>query len=79
MRYYKLIQTLNNLVLKNIKNSLDELGLKFCGFENENVISNFKKLHRNEEDIYDLELWHRYEVKNPWAFAGMYQFWCQKS
>ena len=29
MRYYKLIQTLNNLVLKNIKNSLDEMKASF--------------------------------------------------
>ena len=29
MRYYKLIQKLNNLVLKNIKNSLDEMKASF--------------------------------------------------
>ncbi len=68
----------HRFTLLQIKNSLDELGLKFCGFENKNVISNFKKLHRNEEDIYDLELWHQYEERNRQAFAGMYQFWCQK-
>ncbi len=65
--------------LPKVKNCLEELGLKFCGFENKNFISNFKELHRNEEDIYDLELWHQYEARNPQIFDGMYQFWCQKS
>ena len=61
-----------------IKNCLEELGLKFCGFENKDIISNFRKFHSNEADIYDLELWHQFEERNPRVFAGMYQFWCQK-
>jgi tetratricopeptide (TPR) repeat protein len=68
----------HRFTLPQIKNCLDELGLKFCGFENKGVISNFRELHRNEADIYDLELWHQFEERNPQAFAGMYQFWCQK-
>ena len=68
----------HRFTLPQIKNSLDELGLKFCGFENKAVISNFRKLHRSEMDIYDFQLWHQYEEKNRQAFAGMYQFWCQK-
>ena len=65
--------------LPQIKDYLDELGLKFCGFENQAVISNFRKLHGNEADIYDLELWHHFEKINPLVFSGMYQFWCQKA
>ena len=61
-----------------IKNCLKKLGLKFCGFENKNIISNFKEFHKNEADIYDLELWHQFEERSPLAFDGMYQFWCQK-
>ena len=64
--------------LPQIKNCLDELGLKFCGFENKDVISNFRELYGNEVDIYDLELWHQFEERNSRAFSGMYQFWCQK-
>ncbi len=69
----------HRFTLPKVKNCLEELGLKFCGFENKDFISNFKEPHRNERDIYDLELWHQYEVRNPRTFAGMYQFWCQKS
>ena len=68
----------HRFTLPKIKNCLDELGLMFCGFENKEVISNFRKIHGNEADIYDLELWHQYEERNPRAFIGMYQFWCQK-
>ena len=68
----------HRFTLPQIKNCLDELGLKFCGFENKDVISNFRELHGNEADIYDLELWHQYEERRPHDFAGMYQFWCQK-
>ena len=61
-----------------IKNCLEKLGLKFSGFENKDIISNFRGFHSNEADIYDLELWHQFEEKYPLAFGGMYQFWCQK-
>jgi tetratricopeptide (TPR) repeat protein/SAM-dependent methyltransferase len=68
----------HRFTLPQIKNCLDELGLKFCGFENRVAPSNFRELHGNEADIYDLVLWHQYEERNPRAFFGMYQFWCQK-
>jgi len=61
-----------------IKNCLDELGLKFCGFTTKDAISNFMGFHGKDADIYDLALWHQYEKSNPRAFAAMYQFWCQK-
>ena len=68
----------HRFTLPQIKNCLDELGLKFCGFENQDVISNFRELHDKESDIYDLELWHQYEKNNSLTFIGMYEFWCQK-
>jgi len=68
----------HRFTLPQIKKCLDELGLKFCGFENKDAISNFRKLHGEEADIYDLALWHQCEESNPRAFAAMYQFWCQK-
>ena len=68
----------HRFTLPQIKNCLDELELKFCGFENKDVISNFRELHGEASDIYDLELWHQFEERTPKAFIGMYQFWCQK-
>jgi len=68
----------HRFTLLQIKKCLDELGLKFCGFKNKDTISNFRGFHGKNADIYDLALWHQYEKSNPWAFAAMYQFWCQK-
>ena len=65
----------HRFTLPQIKNCLDELGLKFCGFDNKAAISNFRDLHGKETDIYDLVLWDQYEKRNPRAFAGMYQYW----
>ncbi|MBK52861.1 MAG: hypothetical protein CMQ45_10825 [Gammaproteobacteria bacterium] len=69
----------HHFTVPKIKTCLDELGLEFCGFENKGVISNFREHHGNGADIYDLDLWHQYEERNPQAFVGMYQFWCQKT
>jgi 2-polyprenyl-3-methyl-5-hydroxy-6-metoxy-1,4-benzoquinol methylase len=68
----------HRFTLPQIKNCLEKLGLKFCGFGDKDIISNFRKFHRKEVDIYDLALWHQYEENNPRSFAGMYVFWCQK-
>ena len=62
-----------------IKDYLDKLGLKFCGFENFRNVSNFKQTNRAKDDPYDLDKWQAYEEANPRAFIGMYQFWCQKA
>jgi 2-polyprenyl-3-methyl-5-hydroxy-6-metoxy-1,4-benzoquinol methylase len=68
----------HRFTLPQIKNCLEKLGVKFCGFEDKNIISNFRKFHRKELDIYDLAQWHQYEENNPRSFGGMYTFWCQK-
>ena len=60
----------HRFTLPQIKNCLNELGLKFCGFENTELVSNFRELHGNETDIYDLELWHQFEESKPKAFIG---------
>ena len=67
----------HRFTIPQIKDSLTELGLKFCGFKG-NMIENFKLCHPTEEDPYDLNKWQSYEEANPRAFTGMYQFWCQK-
>ena len=68
----------HRFTLPQIKNSLDELGLKFCGFEVQGIASQFREFHGEASDVCDLVLWHEFEHSNPRTFAGMYQFWCQK-
>ena len=69
----------HRFTIPQIQICLDDLGLKFCGFEaNHHVIKNFKLTNTGADDPYDLVKWHSYEQANPRSFAGMYQFWCQK-
>ena len=68
----------HRFTIPQIKNCLEELGLKFCGFINKDAISNFRKFHGEDADIYDLEQWNQFEQSNTRIFAVMYQFWCQK-
>ena len=68
----------HHFTLPQIKKSLDQLGLKFCGFESEQIVHKFKNYYGNAADTSDLTLWHEFEQCYPRTFAGMYQFWCQK-
>ena len=68
----------HRLTIPMIKDHLDKLGLKFCGFEAQNIVSQFKQTNTNKGDPYDLDKWQAYEEANPRTFVGMYQFWCQK-
>ena len=68
----------HRFTIPQIQDSLAELGLKFCGFEAGRIMSHFKLNHTGANDPYDLDKWQAYEELNPSAFAGMYQFWCQK-
>ena len=68
----------HRFTISQIKDCLFELGLKFCGFESETNHQNFTLTNKGENDLYDLDKWLVYEKANPRAFAGMYQFWCQK-
>ena len=57
---------------------MEELGLTFCGFDNQNILRKFRSVYKNKNAIYDLGKWNDYEQQNPDIFFGMYQFWCQK-
>ena len=64
--------------IDEINNFLKKINLKFCGFENQELINLFKNEYIKKVDLYDLKNWKSFEIKNPRIFAGMYQFWCQK-
>ena len=68
----------HRFTIPQIQDCLSELGLKFCGFESAKIVSHFKLANTNTDDPYNLDKWEAYEEANPRAFAGMYQFWCQK-
>ena len=64
--------------ITEIINILDRYNLKFCGFEDPTLINRFKQ-YDSKNDIFNLNHWNNFEKNNPQSFAGMYQFWCQKS
>ena len=64
--------------ISQIQECLADLGLKFCGFESGRIVADYKLTNTSEDDLYNLDKWHTYEVKHPGTFSGMYQFWCQK-
>ena len=68
----------HRFTIPQIQDCLSELGLKFCGFEAEKIVTHFKITNTNADDLYDLDKWQAYEEANPNTFGGMYQFWCQK-
>ena len=68
----------HRFTIPQLKDSLSELGLKFCGFEADTIVRDFKLKNTGANDPYNLEKWHSYEQANPNAFIAMYQFWCQK-
>ena len=67
----------HRFTIPHIAHCLEELDLRFCGFGNQDIISNFRVFHGKDANIYDLNLWHKYEKSNPKTFIEMYQFWCQ--
>ena len=68
----------HRFTIPQIQDCLDQLGLKFCGFESQSIVNKFKRSFGEESNTCDLSLWHQYEESQPTTFAGMYQFWCQK-
>ena len=78
MHYTSTITRISLEYLQEMKDHLNKLGLKFCGFESSKIVPHFKLTNKNKEDPYDLDKWEVYEEANTKAFIGMYQFWCQK-
>jgi len=68
----------HRFTIPQIKSYLDELGLKFCGFEAKKIVSHFMQTNKAKATLYDLDKWQEYEEENPRSFLAMYQFWCQK-
>jgi tetratricopeptide (TPR) repeat protein/2-polyprenyl-3-methyl-5-hydroxy-6-metoxy-1,4-benzoquinol methylase len=69
----------HRLTLPQIAAFLAENDLQLLGFDVDlQTRSAYAKQFPEDLAMTDLTLWHRYETDNPFAFAGMYQFWVQK-
>ena len=68
----------HRFTIPQLKDCLSELDLKFCGFEADVIVRDFKLTNTGADDPCNLDKWHSYEEANPNTFIAMYQFWCQK-
>ena len=68
----------HRFTISQLKQCLEELDLKFCGFENDSIVQKFRESNNGPNDLYDLDKWQSYEELYPRTFASMYQFWCQR-
>jgi SAM-dependent methyltransferase len=63
--------------IPQIESFIAENGLQFIGFEfAPQVRQRYENVFRNF--MHDLQRWHSFELQNPDAFSGMYQFVVQK-
>ena len=68
----------HRFTIPQLEKHLENLGLNFCGFENDQANKMFKAKYPELNAPYDLGKWQEFETDNPRIFAGMYQFWCQR-
>ena len=71
----------HRFTLPQIEVALNDLSLKFLGFELQQswIRSEFRELYPEKDALVSLPLWQQFELKNPNTFGGMYQFWVQKA
>ncbi|MBA3239397.1 MAG: class I SAM-dependent methyltransferase [Parachlamydiaceae bacterium] len=67
--------------LPRIAAILEELGLKFMGFEmrDQKIIKKYQEQFPDDPQASSLVHWHQFEIDNPQTFTGMYLFHVQMS
>jgi 2-polyprenyl-3-methyl-5-hydroxy-6-metoxy-1,4-benzoquinol methylase/tetratricopeptide (TPR) repeat protein len=66
--------------LLHIARFLIDNKLQFLGFNQATqTLRRYHQLFPQDGAMIDLAFWDRFEVKNPWTFVAMYQFWVQKA
>jgi 2-polyprenyl-3-methyl-5-hydroxy-6-metoxy-1,4-benzoquinol methylase len=70
----------HQMTLREISPFLRQNRLELLGFDLPgHVLQNFRQRFPDDKMMTDLDLWHIFERENPSTFAGMYQFWIQKT
>jgi 2-polyprenyl-3-methyl-5-hydroxy-6-metoxy-1,4-benzoquinol methylase len=65
--------------LPRIQECLDQLGLRFLGFESSEATQDrFRQIFPGDDAGENLAAWHQFEEIHPDTFIGMYVFWCCK-
>ena len=69
----------HRLTLGQIESFLSEFRLHFIGFElDPSVVHQYHARFPDDPSGTNLSNWARFEIDNPYTFAGMYRFWIQQ-
>jgi 2-polyprenyl-3-methyl-5-hydroxy-6-metoxy-1,4-benzoquinol methylase/Flp pilus assembly protein TadD len=68
----------HRFTLPQIKEALDQLGLRLLTMANELYSETYRKRFPDDPRMTSLDNWHLIEQEHPDAFVGMYAFWVQK-
>ena len=68
-----------HFTLPEIQAALDNLNLRFCGFDfsDATTLKAFSEQNTDPNAALDLAVWDQFEQANPHVFSTMYQFWCE--
>ena len=64
--------------IPKISKILDNFNLEFLGFTNSHIKKKFSETFPDDKRKTSLNNWNKFEIENPDAFIGMYQFWVRK-
>jgi SAM-dependent methyltransferase len=70
----------HRFTIVQLSDALAALGLCFDGFslEDPKIAAAYRRIYPDDPKMQNLENWAVFEVQNPDAFRGMYQFWCSR-
>ena len=68
----------HRFTIPEISKILKNLNLEFLGFTNPFIKNKYSKIFTNDKKNILLDNWNKFEIDNPSAFDGMYQFWVKK-
>ena len=68
----------HHYTIPQLSKILTKYNLKFLGFSDLGAKINYSKNFPSDKENINLDNWHKFEVKNPETFKGMYNFWVKK-
>ena len=68
----------HQFTIPKISKILDNYNLEFLGFTNPYIKKKFSETFPDDKRKTSLNNWNQFEIENPDAFIGMYQFWVRK-
>ena len=68
----------HQFTIPEISKILNDLDLEFLGFTNPSFKKKYLQSFPDDKKNLSLDNWNQFEINNPSAFVGMYQFWVRK-